>query len=166
MANKGRRRACGTRFNLCTARISIGTGTSRPIRSWCRKTPRSRSGSRRRLPPVDRRISRWNCTTNGSAVCISAGRRCLSWTVTSRAWQSSRNCCEEHLVHRGQHQRPLPQRRHAWRRLARALRHRRGRARVNCNWVEGLRSTPLRAWTTYGEKLDGVFHDYFLRVKP
>lgn len=37
----------------------------------------------------------------------------------------------------------------------------------NVNWIAGLKDYPSAAhWTTYGEKLAAVFHDYFLRVKP
>jgi Zinc carboxypeptidase len=37
----------------------------------------------------------------------------------------------------------------------------------NCNWVEGLKDyTSSRHWMDYGAGLAGVFHDYFVRVKP
>lgn len=37
----------------------------------------------------------------------------------------------------------------------------------NVNWAAGLKDYPSAAhWTTYGEKLAAVFHDYFVRVKP
>jgi hypothetical protein len=37
----------------------------------------------------------------------------------------------------------------------------------NCNWIEGAKAYPSAAhWTTYGEKLATVFHDYFVRVTP
>jgi hypothetical protein len=37
----------------------------------------------------------------------------------------------------------------------------------NCNWVEGVKDyTSSRHWMDYGAGLAGVFHDYFVRVKP
>jgi hypothetical protein len=37
----------------------------------------------------------------------------------------------------------------------------------NVNWVAGLKDYPSAAhWTTYGERLAAVFHDYLVRVKP
>ena len=37
----------------------------------------------------------------------------------------------------------------------------------NCNWVEGMKDyTSSRHWMDYGAGLAGVFHDYFVRVKP
>ena len=37
----------------------------------------------------------------------------------------------------------------------------------NCNWIAGLGTEPLgRHWRDYGEKLAGVFDDYFSAVKP
>jgi hypothetical protein len=37
----------------------------------------------------------------------------------------------------------------------------------NVNWIAGLKDYPSAAhWTTYGENLAAVFHDYFVRVKP
>lgn len=37
----------------------------------------------------------------------------------------------------------------------------------NCNWVEGVKDyTSSRHWMEYGAGLAGVFHDYFVRVKP
>ena len=37
----------------------------------------------------------------------------------------------------------------------------------NVNWIAALKDYPSGAhWTTYGEKLAAVFHDYFVRVKP
>ena len=67
----------------------------------------------------------------------------------------------------GQHQCRVPQQRHARRRLARALRHRRGRPRVQLQLdrrPEGYTSS--RHWKDYGANLAEVFHDYFDRVKP
>ena len=37
----------------------------------------------------------------------------------------------------------------------------------NCNWIEGVKDYPsARHWTTYGETLADVFHEYFRVVKP
>ena len=37
----------------------------------------------------------------------------------------------------------------------------------NVNWIAGLKDYPSAShWTTYGENLAAVFHDYFIRVKP
>ena len=148
-------RAAG-RASTCAARISIATGTSPPIPSWRRRTRRSSGGSKGRSPPADSRISRWSCTTTATAGCTSAGRRCRSSIVISRAWRSSRSCCAADVVHRRVDQCRVPQQRHARRRLARALRHRRGRPRVQLQLdrgaegvhvepaLEGLRREPRR----------------------
>ena len=38
---------------------------------------------------------------------------------------------------------------------------------LNCNWIEGVKDYPsARHWTTYGETLADVFHEYFRVVKP
>jgi Zinc carboxypeptidase len=37
----------------------------------------------------------------------------------------------------------------------------------NCNWIDGVKGyTSSRHWMDYGAGLAGVFHDYFVRVKP
>ena len=72
-----------------------------------------------------------------------------------------------HVVHRGEHEGGIPERRDARRGLAGALRHRRRRPRVQRQLDRRPEGLPLGAhWMRYGEQLARVFYEYFDAVKP
>ena len=73
-----------------------------------------------------------------------------------------------HVVHRGEHERGIPERRDARRRLAGALRHRRGRPRAQRQLDRRPEGLPLgpRTGCATASSSRRVFYDYFDAVKP